>query len=197
MKTPHMFLVLIAFFAFVAEVALAQPSPPTSGIQLSGRSDLDLRFPITVSQCEAAFIYYDASSIGNKISFYRPDVSNPRVQDIFLSILVPRGTGYLEWICDIPADHTFFVAITYGYYVVVNPGSSSCLQNITATYSDADYNTTLFVSYTANSPVATVTTAPGPIAKYAVSNSSVSCDSSFTSSTLPLPTGSFSTITVK
>ena len=157
----------------------------------------DIRFPITVAQCEAAFIYYNTSTIGNRVDFLRPDIARPSLDDIFLSILIPRGIGYLEWVCDIPEGHSFFVAHTRGYYLVVGPGSSSCLHNVTATYADASYNTTLFVSYTMNPPRPTVTTAPGPLAEYAVSNFGFSCHSFFASSTVPFPTGSFSTRTVK
>jgi hypothetical protein len=196
MKAP-MFSVLVTFFGFVAEVAWAQSPLPTSGIQLSVRPEVDVRFPLTVAQCESTFIYYNSSSFGNRIVFYRPDIAIPRDQDIFLSVLIPRGIGYLEWVCDIPEGHSFFVAHTRGYYVVVDPGSSSCLHNVTTTYSEADYNTTLFVSYTANPPVSTVTTAPDLLATYAVSDSGLSCHSLFASSTLPFPTGSFSTRTVK
>ena len=199
MKAP-MFLAIVTFFAFVAEGAWAQSPLPTSGIQLSMRPELDVRFPLTVAQCEAAFIYYNSSTIGNGVFFFRPDTARPSLQDVFLSILIPRGIGYLEWVCDIPAGHSFFVACDLGYHVVVGPGSSSCLHNLTATYSDADYNTTLFLSYTANPPVPTVTNVtipPDIFARYAVSNSGFSCHSFFASSTVPFPTGSFSTRTVK
>jgi hypothetical protein len=134
---------------FVATV-LAQ------GVQLSNPAvnpDLDIRFPLTVAQCEPIRIYYNSSTTDNYgIVFFTPDFTT------ILRITAPIGVGYLEWICDIPAGHGFWVVYYFAYYASVQPGSSSgCLGTITTTYAHASYNTTAFQSYTALSPTMTFT----------------------------------------
>ena len=147
------FSTLLAVLA--TAVVRAQPSPPAQGIQL-GNTDIingyDIRFPLTVTQCEPVFIYYDTTARGAgtvSIGFVAAEQYNP----MFLEIAIPSGTGYIEWFCNIPAGYSFGVWGYHAYYLVVQPGSSSgCLTDITTTYARASYMTTVFQSYTSNSP---------------------------------------------
>jgi len=139
----------------------------SQGVQLSNPAvnpDLEIRFPLTVAQCEPIRIFYNSSTPDNYgIVFFTPDFAT------LLKITVPIGVGYLEWICDIPAGRGFWVVYYFIYYVSVQPGSSSgCLSPITTTYAHASYNTTAFQSYTTVSPTITFTVPLANSATYVV-----------------------------
>ena len=150
----------VIFIGILAAITvLAQPSPPAQGIHLSNFSRFpgwDIRFPLTVTQCEPVFIYYNNT--------YSDTAGLVGLRNLNLeSILVllgpfPLGVGYFEWICNIPANFGFWVSSPLFYDVVVQPGSiSSCLHPITTTYQYVTYDMTFFAAYTANLP--TMTTA--------------------------------------
>jgi hypothetical protein len=120
-----------------AAVVWAQPTPPPQGIQLRNTeitNAYDIRFPLTITQCQPVFIYYNTTgrTAGTvSIGFVAVEEYNP----MFLVIAVPSGVGYIEWFCDIPAGYGFGVWGYHAYYLVVQPGSSdSCLSDITTTY---------------------------------------------------------------
>ena len=190
----------ISLAIFFAALGQAQPSPPAEGVQMGNTSlGLDIRFPLTVSQCEPVLIYYnvtDTSDLVRAFFLYQPDNS------FFVLILtIPRGEGYLEWICNIPAGHRFVASLDLERYYVVQPGSSSaCLRNVTTTYRFASYATTYFYSYTVQPAVTTTPSLfPGNAATYAPYPFIDVFQDPYRSpsSTVPFPTGLTSTITVK
>jgi hypothetical protein len=107
---------------------------------------------LTVTQCEPVPIYYNSTTAEYAIFFNygTPDTNT------FLSIPIPIGAGYIEWICNVLAGYGFY-AVYYSlhYFVIVQPGSSACLHDVTTTYPDATYRTTVFQSYTAQAPITT------------------------------------------
>ena len=161
------------FLAILASIVLAQPSPPAAGVQIGDLTNAeaggwDVRFPLTVTQCEPVFIFVNTttrdttgitaearptSGFGpgppsfGAIYFHSPD------SVMLFSIGPLRSVGYVEWVCHIPAGHSLTVSFRPGiifHQFTVQPGrSSSCLRNITATYSFASYYTSQFMSYTA------------------------------------------------
>ena len=135
---------LAAMAAFATDV-LTQPAQPTHAIQLS--RSYDVRFPSTVSQCEPVLIYHNTPE-SYALHIYTMESGLSRT---LVRLTIPRGIGYLEWICNIPAGYTFVVLNSYAHVLSVQPGSSSaCLGDITTTYAYADYETTDFRSYTAH-----------------------------------------------
>ena len=144
MRTATFFTQAVFLLVFATTV-LAQ------AIQLSNVGDLDVRFPLTVAQCERIRIYYNITREVEGIFILAPgDAAG------VLRIHVPPGIGYIEWICDIPSGHGFYVSFVQSYYLVVQPGSSSCLGQVTTTYDYLEYFTANFQSYTALSPTTTV-----------------------------------------
>ena len=144
---------MLLVFLILAAIVLAQPSPPALGIQLgSSGSGSYVTFPLTVTQCEPVFIYYDNTIFNNFFYLY-----NGEYTYAFLAIgPIPVGAGYFEWFCNIPAGYGFWAEYAYLYYTVVQPGPlSSCLHNVTTTYQYASYATTSFASYTASLPSTT------------------------------------------
>jgi hypothetical protein len=148
--------VLVAF----AVTVLTQPPP--DGIRLPnplGFDNIDVFFPLTVSQCEPVFVYYNTPvGLGFGISTIFQEYTD------LVVFYIPPGVGYFEWICNIPAGYTIIVLGSYVF--VVQPGpSSSCLADITTTYSYASYATSAFRSYTAHpanttSPIITAPISP-------------------------------------
>jgi hypothetical protein len=64
----------------------------------------------------------------------------------------------LEWICNIPAGHSFWAGSILSYLIVIQHGSlSSCLRDIHTTYQYASYDTAEFQSYTAGPPMSLTT----------------------------------------
>ena len=56
-------MLLLFVFFFLAAIVLAQPSLPAHRIQIGWLEEgIDLRFPLTVTQCEPLFIYYESES---------------------------------------------------------------------------------------------------------------------------------------
>jgi hypothetical protein len=159
-RTRHIrmsFFARVIFLAILAEIVLGQPSPPAQGIQLwlVDRSlGVDARFPLTVTQCEPVFIYYNNTySIAASDTFGGVALNPAFHLPYFLIFYFPPGVGYIEWICNIPAGYSFWVRANLNYPIVVQPGSSSfCLRDITTTYRHATYSTAYFQSYTAGPP---------------------------------------------
>ena len=140
-------------FVILAGIVLAQPSPPAQGIQIGHPLEgFDIRFPLTVTQCESVFIYYNTTtSRGSHIVLSTRDYTVP-----LLSIgPTPLGVGYFEWVCNVPAGYDMWASFLDLYIITVQPGpSSSCLHDVTTTYQYASYVTTAFASYTAH-PITT------------------------------------------
>ena len=178
--------------AFTVDV-LTQPAQPTQAVQLSRL--YDVRFPSTVSQCQPALIYRDTPES------YAPHIyaMESGVSRTLIRLTIPRGIGYLEWICNIPTGHTFVVLNSYAHVLSDQPGSSSaCLGNITATYAYVDYETTAFRSYTAHPANPTAPDIAAFHGLYAGLLSFIHVFSpSFHFSSTSFPTGSFTTITLK
>jgi hypothetical protein len=150
MSTLAAVAVFLAARVPAVTVVFAQPSPPAQGIQLASCLPFDVFFPLTVSQCEPVFVYYNTTV---PQSFGISTISGEYTDLIIFAI--PTGIGYFEWICNIPAGYTIIVDGRYVF--VVQPGwSSSCLGDITTTYPHATYITTAFRSYTANPANTTV-----------------------------------------
>jgi hypothetical protein len=157
------FLARAIFLAFLATIAHAQPSPPAQGIQIGTPSaGWDIRFPLTVTQCEPVFIYYNntLSATFGGLGLNAPDGT-------YLAYIgpLPLGVGYLEWVCNIPAGFGFIAWSTTFYPVVVQSSPlSSCLRNLTTTYQYASYSTANFVTYTSTRPITTTSTVPSSVA---------------------------------
>src|SRR5215472_8675196 len=108
---------------------LAVPAPPRQGVQLANviPGDHDIRFPLTLTQCEPVLIYYNMASA----AYLRFETSDRQTN--LLNLYVPVGAGYIEWICDIPAGDAVMVSFFDSRSYVVRPGtSSSCLSNVTS-----------------------------------------------------------------
>jgi hypothetical protein len=153
------FLIRFVSFAILALVALAQPSPPAEGIQIgSPLAGWDVRFPLTITQCEPVFIYYN-----NTYSATYGGVGFESLDGRYLLFVgrFPLGVGYFEWICNIPADSALIAYSDVYYPIVVQPGPiSSCLGAMTTTNAQASYRTTNFVTFTASRPITTPTSYP-------------------------------------
>ena len=153
-RTAAKFAVVLLLAASVA-VGLAQISSSATGVQLAHPDEgWDIIFPLSVAQCEPVSIYYNHTlpTPGRTIHI---SVNDPQESTVLLTIDPPQdyGVGYLEWICDIPAGHSFIVqSLRAQYYVVGHGSSSSCLGKITTTYAHMSYNTMALRSYTENAP---------------------------------------------
>jgi hypothetical protein len=129
---------LIVITAYSIDV-LTQPAQPTQAVQLSRL--YDIRFPSTVSQCQPALIYHNTLE-SYAIHIYTMESGVSRT---LIRLTIPRGIGYLEWTCNIPAGYTFVMFNSYAHVLSVQLASSSaCLGDITTTYSYADYEKTDF-----------------------------------------------------
>jgi hypothetical protein len=145
------------FLASLVVTILAQP--PAQGIQLGDPEHFwdDFRFPLAVSQCEPILIWYNRTELSRNSAMFltTPNMNESDVgHGLFLQILAPFGSGYIEWVCNIPANYSFIVGYRFQHYIVVRPGtsSSSCLRNVTAAYEYAMYFTSSFQPYTAQPP---------------------------------------------
>jgi hypothetical protein len=160
------FVRAISLAILEAIVVLAQPSSPAQGVQMGVPGSYDLRFPLTVTQCEPVFIYYNVDPITYSPVFFA-FWSASTLDSSFLFFGPFLGIGYFEWICNIPAGYSFQVVTSWIYTFIVQPGSSSsCLGNITTTYSYAAYATTAWTSYTALPPTVTTSYTGGLLATY-------------------------------
>jgi hypothetical protein len=106
---------LLSSLAVLAATVLAQPSPPAEGIQLS--TAYDVRFPLTVSQCEPVFIYYNTTGTYSLYICAPAGTTGTFTTKAVITILV--SIGYLEWTCHISAGLAFVVEGWYQRYVVV------------------------------------------------------------------------------
>jgi hypothetical protein len=172
---PNLLLLLSA----LTVVTFGQ-SPPTEGYQLSfPNSSYEIIMPLTITQCEPVYIYYNIASdpsAYNLLDFITADSAG----DTIMEFDFPSPTGYLEWICDIPAGYSFIAWGDFMQFYTVQAGSSSdCLGNITTTYSIMDYATIPFRLYTELSPTLTFTNPPQ------------------LSTTIDFPTGALETFTAK
>jgi hypothetical protein len=86
--------------------------------------------PTTVAQCEPALIYYNITSAyisAPLITIESPD--GLLVMDLF-SLPDSQGSGYVQWICNLPAGSVFqiYLGVIYSAWYTVQPGSdSSCI----------------------------------------------------------------------
>jgi len=146
---PALATSVVVIFAAILTVH-AQTIRPTEGYYFSDiTQSTSIILPLSIVQCEPVLIYYNNTYddlIGVAFKLYIAD----REEFFFLTLSFPRGVGYLDWICNIPAGSSFIA-----YYVdsaqtyTVQPGSSSaCLGDITTTYSYASYYTSYFQYYT-------------------------------------------------
>jgi hypothetical protein len=151
------FLAQAIVFAFLATIAHAQPSLPAQGIQIgTPAGGWDIRFPLTVTQCEPVFIYYN-----NTISATYGGLGLETPDGTYLAYLgpLPLGVGYLEWVCNIPAGFGFVAYSSTFCPVVVQSGPlSSCLRDLSTTYQYASYSTANFATYTSTRPITTTST---------------------------------------
>ena len=144
----------LATFAVAILATVVKPlAPPTTGWLINdGDGQVLFIWPLTATQCEPFYIFYDLTA-GNKLGFY-----DPTTPARFLFYFdVPNGTGYVEWICNVPAGFGF---LSVQNYVVEAGSSSDCLGDITTTYSHLTYNTAAFASYTRNPPPLTARITP-------------------------------------
>jgi hypothetical protein len=136
-------------------------SPPTEGYQLAFPNSLfDIIMPLTVTQCEPVYIYYNIASDPSAYDLLDFITADPSA-DVLMVFDFPSPTGYLEWICDIPAGYSFIAWGDIQQFYTVQAGSSSdCLGNITTTYSVMEYETIPFQLYTESSPTLSFTDPP-------------------------------------
>jgi hypothetical protein len=172
----EMLVVVVAFFTGT-QGQLAPPTDSAAIIGPFGTTNDTIIMPMSVAQCESLSIFYRLLSMD--LNFQ----ALPSFET-FINITVPTGTGYLEWICNIPAGQQF-LAPGDAAYTVHNGSSSSCLGNLTTTYSLASYSTRL-----PRLPPISKTSTPS----FALLFYSHSAPVRFVP--LPYPTGSFATITV-
>jgi hypothetical protein len=129
---------------------------PAQGIQLGNPpAGINIVVPASMTQCESFLVYYNISvPFSRFIAFYTPNL----VGDSLLTLLPPASlNGYIDWVCNIPAGHGLIVGVrdVDGFlrtenYIVQSGTSSSCLVDLTAGYSVANYGTN-FPSYTSAS----------------------------------------------
>ena len=144
MMVPALATSVVVIFTAILTV-LGQNTRPTEGYYIGNAGfGFDIIMPLSIAQCEPVLIYYNitgATLVG--VALHTPELY------IFLTLYFPRGVGYLDWICDIPAGHTFTAYAFLLQTFTVQPGSSSgCLGEITTTYPYVYYQTTHFQSYT-------------------------------------------------
>jgi hypothetical protein len=153
-------LLLIVCTGLFRTVRSQSVQHPAQGIQLGNPpAGINIIFPASITQCESFLVYYNITiPVPPVIAIYTPDL----IGDALLTLHPPgSATGYIDWVCNIPAGHGLIVGVrdppsipgrvlrTKNY--VVQPGtSSSCLVDLTTTYSVAAYGTN-FPSYTAAS----------------------------------------------
>jgi hypothetical protein len=121
-----------------------------------------------MTQCEPFLVYYNIIvPVSPFIGFFSPDLAG----DALLTLLPPgSATGYIDWVCNIPAGHGLIVGVRDAAgilrtknYIVQSGTSSSCLVDLTASYSVVDYGTN-FPSYTSASSPSFRTTLPVSLA---------------------------------
>ena len=152
-------LLLIICTGFFTTIQ-SQSVHPAQGIQLGNpRAGVDIVIPASMTQCESFLVYYNITvPVAPFIAFYTTNLAG----DALLTLHPPgSATGYIDWVCNIPAGHGLTIGVrdlpgTPGgvlrtqNYVVQSGTSSSCLVDLTATYSIAGYGTN-FPSYTSAS----------------------------------------------
>jgi hypothetical protein len=149
-EPPH----LASTSTLTIQVATGTSIPPTGNptspaSPSNAQPAVDIRIPSTAKQCEPFHIHYNLTSESDAYALFLGTPDGQR----FLSIRFPSGVGCMEWVCNVPAGHSFYVSGPLSGYYIVQPGSSStCLHNITTTYTYAQYNTNIFQSFTAHPP---------------------------------------------
>ena len=121
--------------------------PPTTGWLYIDRNNGRFIFPFTAAQCESFDIYYN-STVEHIFHFY--DSTTPDPLFTLLTFRIPPGVGYVEWICNIPANIAFKVDYGVLDYVVQAGSSSACLGDLNTTYSILPYAIPNFASFTRN-----------------------------------------------
>jgi hypothetical protein len=136
-------LSLIAFLIVYASRALGQPAP-SQGIALNDNPNYVI-LPTTATQCQPFYIFYNVTAPDNAALW----LLSPSDGDYFANITIPLGTGYLIWTCNIPAGASFITQYVEEIEYVVQSGDSSCLGNVTKSYTGLTYYSPDFMSYTA------------------------------------------------
>ena len=184
----------------------SQSVHPAQGIQLGNpRAGVDIVIPASMTQCESVLVYYNITvPVSPFIAFYTTNL----VGDALLTLHPPgSATGYIDWVCNIPAGHGLIVGVRdlpdipdgvlrTQNYVVRSGTSSSCLVDLTATYSVAGYGTN-FPSYTSASTLSIRTIVSTPQGYVPSDNPYFLSPDVFISSTTSFPTAALSTITAK
>ena len=148
-----------------AALVLLLLAPGQLGVQLPRRGyqvgvpgeGYDIVLPLTIAQCEHFIIYTNFTSYHGGIPFY-PDLL--LFSEYFLHLSPLLGGCYFDWICNIPAGHSFVVAPFYSQSYTVQNGSSSCLGTVPP-FDDLSQHVQFiadeFDSYTQASPAPTGT----------------------------------------
>ena len=189
---------VLVLLAILSVTILAQPSRPTDALQIGDPSaGFDVRFPVTVSQCEPVLIYFNVIGLGEGyIGFDAPD-EGP--YNFLIRMQLPRYSfGYMKWICNIPAGYRFLVYNTLQYYVNVQAGPSSCLGNITTRLCQGVGITSLDFSHTPRIPQILPRHSSGISPRGLLSPSFLLSRSSPTASSIvSFPTEPYSTVILK
>jgi hypothetical protein len=144
-------LLLWVLWTTLSATICAQPLPTRpEGVQLGDPAHgVDITVSPSMTQCESFLVYYNITGITSPfIAFYRSDV----LRDALLTLHPPAAAvGYIDWTCNIRAGHSLVVAVRDANrtlrgqdYIVRSGISSSCLTDVTTTYSLANYGTEFF-----------------------------------------------------
>src|ERR1700730_18183025 len=93
----------LATFAVAVLATVAKPlAPPATGWMYNDGPFGSYIFPITATRCEPFYIFYN--SMEGDFSLFQDATTHP-----LFRIDSPKGSGYLAWICNIPANVAFYV----------------------------------------------------------------------------------------
>jgi len=158
----------------ILTTVFSAPGQPAIGIQIpmlgvqdgnGTDSGYDVVLPLTVAQCDHFIIYTNVTNVTFDYVVFTPpdDPDNPSKSAPFLRLnSLPNGT-YFDWICNIPAGHSFHALAKHAQTYTVQNGSSSCLGDIPP-FSDPSVTitTSVFESFTRATPTYFSTTYQRP-----------------------------------
>src|ERR1700731_1961265 len=104
----------LATLAFAILATAATPLAPTTGWLVDYGDNPRYVFPFAATECEPFHIFYNTTADGYAFSFSFRD---PPLTHDFFNIGIPKGIGYVEWICNIPAGIAFHVNAPLDYVV--------------------------------------------------------------------------------
>ena len=128
------------------------------GIQVGAPEwGIDVRLPMFITQCEHFIIFYNITPTAEgvaaqiqypqegSIAFIPPDFAGT-----FFELFPLNGTGYIDWVCNIPAGDSLIIMDFGGQMYTVQPGSSACMDVVPVTtyFPDAIYYTDQYSLYT-------------------------------------------------